>query len=405
MAVPYLGDFAEDQSVFVAFNTFSSDDPAASVTITNLADTDIHIHKDDGTTQHSSATDVDVQIDFDSITGNHMVEIRTTNAFFTTGADYFVRMEGTTVDAGTINAWIGHFSIENRFTNVTKVNGSSTAANNIEVVFDTDFATAYDTTNNYWNALLADDANHGGSSMVVTGNRMAWTSTSGVAADFTGQGANAGIKTTGGSGGPGFHCIGTNHTGIYSVGGSSFPGFWTAGGPTNGKGMSIEGGGTNGGALELVNYGTGKAFADGSNNWIGVDVQAISADETAAVNAESAFDGTGYNVGNGNIVAASVTGNVGGSVNSLNTQAKADVNAEVKDVLDIDTYAERAIAAGPPAANAPLSDKIVWLAMLARNRTTSDGSTQTLFDDEGTGTVSTSSISDAAGTTTRGEWS
>jgi len=113
--VPYLGDFVEDQSVFVAFNTFSSDDPSASVTITNLADADIHIHKDDGTTQHSSATDVDVQIDFDSITGNHMVEIRTTNAFFTTGADYFVRMEGTTIDAATVNAWIAHFSIENRF--------------------------------------------------------------------------------------------------------------------------------------------------------------------------------------------------------------------------------------------------------------------------------------------------
>lgn len=112
--VSYLGDFPQDQTVFIAFNTFDSNDPSASVTITNLADTDIHIHKDDGTTQHSSATDVDVQIDFDSITGNHMVEIRTTNVFFTGGADYFVRMEGTTIDGATVNAWIAHFSIENR---------------------------------------------------------------------------------------------------------------------------------------------------------------------------------------------------------------------------------------------------------------------------------------------------
>lgn len=127
--VPYLGDFSEDQSVFVAFNTFDSNDPSASVTITNLADTDIHIHKNDGTTQHASATDVDVQINFDTITGNHMIEIRTTDVFFTTGADYFVRMEGTTVDAATVNAWIAHFSIENRFTNVTKVSGTSQTAN------------------------------------------------------------------------------------------------------------------------------------------------------------------------------------------------------------------------------------------------------------------------------------
>ena len=37
----YLGDFAEDSTVYIPFNTFSSDDPAASVTITNLADADI----------------------------------------------------------------------------------------------------------------------------------------------------------------------------------------------------------------------------------------------------------------------------------------------------------------------------------------------------------------------------
>lgn len=134
--VPYLGDFPEDQTVFVAFNTFDSNDPSASVTITNLADTDIHIHKDDGTTQHSSATDVDVQIDFDTITGNHMVEIRTTNAFFTTGADYFVRMEGTTVDAATVNAWIAHFSIQNRYMRGTDSAATATALATVDTVVD-----------------------------------------------------------------------------------------------------------------------------------------------------------------------------------------------------------------------------------------------------------------------------
>jgi len=43
--VAYYGDFAEDDTVNIPFNTFTSDDPAASSTITNLADSDIHSHR------------------------------------------------------------------------------------------------------------------------------------------------------------------------------------------------------------------------------------------------------------------------------------------------------------------------------------------------------------------------
>ena len=112
--VPYLGDFDEDETVYIAFNTFTSDDPSASATITNLADADIKVHKDGGTTQ--LGTDgATVAINFDSITGNHLITIDTSaHGDYTTGADYHVRIEGTTVDGATINAWVGHFSILNR---------------------------------------------------------------------------------------------------------------------------------------------------------------------------------------------------------------------------------------------------------------------------------------------------
>lgn len=108
----YYGDFEEDATVYIPFNTFSSDDPAASVTITNLADADVKVHKDGGTTQ--IATDgATVAIDYDSIMGNHLITIDTSaHADYTTGAEYQVRVEGTTVDAATINAWVGSFSIE-----------------------------------------------------------------------------------------------------------------------------------------------------------------------------------------------------------------------------------------------------------------------------------------------------
>lgn len=72
----------------------------------------------------------------------------------------------------------------------------------------------------------------------------------------------------------------------------------------------------------------------GGTDSLEVDAVAISGDTTAADNLEAAADGTGYNLGNGSIVAASVSGNVTGSIGSLATQAKADVNAEVDSALD-----------------------------------------------------------------------
>lgn len=112
MSVPYYGDFAEDDTVLLPFNTFDSNDPSESVTITNLADADIKVHKDGGTTP--IATDgATIAINYASITGNHLVTIDTSaHADYAIGSEYAVRIEGTTVDGATINAWIGAFSIE-----------------------------------------------------------------------------------------------------------------------------------------------------------------------------------------------------------------------------------------------------------------------------------------------------
>jgi hypothetical protein len=121
--IPYLGDFVEDDTVYLMFNTFSSDDPSASITITNLANTDVHIHKDDNTTQRNNAAGITVSVNFDTITGSHMIKIDTNDntvaGFWVTGHDYFVRIEGTTIDGATINAVVGHFSIQNRYTRGT----------------------------------------------------------------------------------------------------------------------------------------------------------------------------------------------------------------------------------------------------------------------------------------------
>jgi hypothetical protein len=114
--VPYYGDFAEDAIVYMPINTFDSNDPTASVTVTNLVNTDVHIHKDGGTTQRNNAAGITMTIDYDSITGNHLLIIDTADDtvedFWQAGHEYQVRVEGITVDGGTINAWVGAFSIE-----------------------------------------------------------------------------------------------------------------------------------------------------------------------------------------------------------------------------------------------------------------------------------------------------
>ena len=155
------------------------------------------------------------------------------------------------------------------------------------------------------------------------------------------------------------------------------------------------------------------------------NVGAISSDATAADNAEAFFDGTGY-AGTGNVipsvttvtgnvngsvgsvtgavgsVTGAVGGNVTGSVGSLAAQAKADVNAEVLDVLNVDTFAEPTSA---PAATSTLRAKIGWIFKMMRNKRTQTSTTETLFADDGTTSDSTSAKTDSSGTFTRGEWS
>lgn len=80
----------------------------------------------------------------------------------------------------------------------------------------------------------------------------------------------------------------------------------------------------------------------------------------------------------------------------------AQVNAEVVDCLNVDTYAE---PASVPAATSTLVDKIKWLFALARNKITQTATTQTLRNDADSANVATSTVSDDGTTFTRGEFS
>lgn len=101
-------------------------------------------------------------------------------------------------------------------------------------------------------------------------------------------------------------------------------------------------------------------------------------------------------------VTGNVGGNVTGSVGSLATQAKADVNAEVLDVLVTDTFAQ---PSSVPAATSSLKDKINWLFTLARNKLTQTSTTAIVRNDGDSGTIGTSTVSDDGTTYTRGKYS
>ena len=167
-----------------------------------------------------------------------------------------------------------------------------------------------------------------------------------------------------------------------------------------------------------------------------VNATQISGDGTAADNLEAALDGTGGvtisaaltgnitgnlsgSVGSvtgavgsvtgavGSVTGAvgSVTGNVGGnvtgSVGSLDAQAKADVNAEVLDVLNVDTYSEP--GQGAPTATPTIRLMVHYLYKWTRNKKDNNGSTTQFYADDATTVDHKQTTSAAAGTVTKSE--
>lgn len=116
----YLGDFAEDVDVYLVFDT--ADSTGLSITATIVVG-DIEVYRQNtgaiNLTQRSSTAGFTLDVDHDAMTGTHMVAIDTSDntdaGFFTTGYDYFVKLNTITVDGISISKWIGHFSIENRY--------------------------------------------------------------------------------------------------------------------------------------------------------------------------------------------------------------------------------------------------------------------------------------------------
>lgn len=119
----YHGDFFPGATVRFMFNTSN---PSNNSLIT-LADTPaVRVYKDDGTTEDDSG--ITLNVDFDSRTGLHLVEIDTAadGTFYTAGSDYAVVLTaGTVAGVNVANTEIGSFSVSNRPVNVEQVAGQT----------------------------------------------------------------------------------------------------------------------------------------------------------------------------------------------------------------------------------------------------------------------------------------
>ena len=368
----YLGDLAEDALLYFCFTTRTTTGvPTALLGTPTLA-----VYIDDSITQ--STVGITLTVSLDGVVGLNNVKIDTSaDAFYAVGGDYSVVITaGTVGGVSVVGEVVGTFSIENRFDEVALKNGAhgGTAAvitaERIVVASTTAGEPALKLTGNTSGAgFLATGGSSGNGVSAVAGGG----NTHGLAA--TGSGTGSGIRSTAGATGDGiygvggvtsgsgiratvasgnsagFRCSGGGSgPGISATGGTTGHGIHASGGATSGSGLRVEGVAGDGHGLVCVGQGagsgidsTGGATGDGmelnggATSGNALECLVTSGNEIDANvtgNLSGSVGSVTGAVGSVTGAVGSVTGNVTGSVGSLATQAKADVNAEVDTALN-----------------------------------------------------------------------
>lgn len=311
----YLGDFSVGAEIYVWFNTFDSNDPSASVTVTDLTDTDVVIYKDDSLTQRANTAGMAIDVDVDTFAGVHKVTIdtadNTVNDFWEAGHDYAVVIVGATVDgaSGGINAVVATFSLANRRT------AGQMATSSIEGLTDQDTFTL---TNG---EVSADDDAYNDCIIIVTDQITKIQKAVGYILDYTG--ATRSVQLYAVPLQTGFTMAVGDSVEIFA--GSAFANVYTVNRQTqtandNGADINtlITQVGTAGDGLTAINLPN--------------QTMDISGDITGNLSG-SVGSVTGA-VGSVTGAVGSVAGNVDGSIGSLGATSKTDVNAEVDNALD-----------------------------------------------------------------------
>lgn len=351
----YLGDFTTSNTVYVYFNTFDSNDPSASVTITGLAVTDIEIYKDGSTTQRSSDagyTLLDTDgIDFDGITGIHGFSIdlsdNTDAGFFAAGSEYTVIVSAITVDAATISFVAANFSIERAGGALALLKGTNSLANIedkidiIDTVVDgiqTDLSNGTDGLG----AIKADTA------AILLDTAEIGTAGAGLTAIPWNASWDAEVQSEVNDGLVAYNAVATTDL------------------PTN--------------------------FADLSISVTTGQVSLLTATQASIDAIESDTADMQPKIGTPAVDLAA-------DIAALPTAA--EINAEMVDVMETDTHAQ---PSSVPAATTTYKNMFTYLFTLGRNKMTQTATTTLLRNDADAATIGTSTVSDDATTFTRGKF-
>lgn len=133
----YEGDFTTANTIYVYFGTYDSNDPSASVVVSDFVVGDIVIYKNGSVTQRTSTngfTLLDTDgIDFDGIVGIHGFSIDLSDdtdvGFYAAGGEYMIKVGPVTIDAATVNLKAATFSIERTGGAIALLKGTNSLAN------------------------------------------------------------------------------------------------------------------------------------------------------------------------------------------------------------------------------------------------------------------------------------
>lgn len=391
-------------TLYIPFATYDSNDPTASVTMTGFAVTDIEIYRDGGTTQRASDSgyvllDTD-GTDFDGLTGIHGFSIdladNTTAGFYASGSQYWVVVSSITVDAGVVSFIAATFRI-----GIT------------DALLNTTIATLASQTSFTLTVGPAEDNALVGCAVYIHDVASAVQGGFAVISAYTGS-----TKTVNLTAGTTYTVATSDNISVFSPANSKWFGATAVTGRDLGASVLLSSG-TGTGQVSLssgaVTVGTNNdktGYSLSATTGLGNQTANITGNLSGSVGSVTGAVGsvTG-NVGGsvasvtgavGSVTGAvgSVTGNVGGnvtgSVGSLATQAKADVNAEVVDVLRTDTIPDSYSA---HEALPTISQAILAIHQFLMEREVS-GTSVTVQKPDGTTTAMTLTINSATDPTT-----
>lgn len=419
----------------IFFSTYGGTN-GESITMTGLAVTDVEIYKDGSVTQRSSDagyTLLDTDgIDFDAITGIHGFSIdlgdNTDAGFYEVGPWYHVVVSAVTVDTQTVNfvaaafrivsatrglagtalpdaaadaagglpisdaggldldAKVGAltFTVANKVdANATHVSGDSAAADAIEAAFDGSAGAQYPF------GIIAR-----GTAQSATATTIQFAAGETFADDEI---IGATVQIIGGSAGVGQSRVIDDYV---SATDTATVSDWTTT-PTGTILYQVFGSAQAEGVAQTADHTASIAaiLADTGTDGVVVAAASKTGYTLSAAGVQAIWDALTSALSTVSSIGKLLVDNLNATISSRATPAQ--VNTEVLDVLNTDTFAEPGQEA--PAATNTLVKKIGYLFKFARNKVEQTSTTMSVYDNAGTTVDQKSTVSDDGTVYTRGE--